>query len=162
MSTSSLFLIPRIHTEFLVIVFDHAENRLSTLIRETRRDCCLKSLKEKQIILYSQNLTEKTFRVETITFLVFWRCLPELQYKDHIHGPRTIENGRLFEFQATYLCVELETSGSSRGTKKLFSRSISGRCLDSGKISKIMTFSHGPRTTHCTLIFHQTAPITIQ
>ena len=69
MSTSSLFLIPRIHMEFLVIVFDHAENRLSTPMWETRQDCCLKFLKEKQIILYSQNLTEKTFRVETNIFV---------------------------------------------------------------------------------------------
>ena len=60
MSTSSLFLIPRIHTEFLVIIFDRAENRSSTLVWETRGDCCLKSLKEKQIILYSQHLPKKT------------------------------------------------------------------------------------------------------
>ena len=50
MSTSSVFLIPRIHTEFLVIIFHRAENRSSTLVWETRGDCCLKSLKEKQII----------------------------------------------------------------------------------------------------------------
>ena len=56
MSTSSLFLIPRIHTEFLVIIFDRAENRSSTLVWETRGDCCLKSLKEEEIILYSQHL----------------------------------------------------------------------------------------------------------
>ena len=60
MSTSSLFLIPRIHTEFLVIIFDRAENRSSTLVWETRGDCCLKSLKEKQIILCSQHLPKKT------------------------------------------------------------------------------------------------------
>ena len=54
------FLIPRIHTEFLVIIFDRAENRSSTLVWETRGDCCLKSLKEKQIILYSQHLPKKT------------------------------------------------------------------------------------------------------
>ena len=60
MSTGSLFLKPRIHTEFLVIIFDRAENRLSTLVWETRGDCCLKSLKEKQIILYSQHLPKKT------------------------------------------------------------------------------------------------------
>ena len=60
MSTSSPFLIPRIHTEFLVIIFDRAENRSSTLVWETRGDCCLKSLKEKQIILCSQHLPKKT------------------------------------------------------------------------------------------------------
>ena len=56
MSTSSLFLIPRIHTEFSVIIFDRAENRSSTLVWETRGDCCLQSLKEEEIILYSQHL----------------------------------------------------------------------------------------------------------
>ena len=59
MSTSSLFLIPRIHTEFLVIIFDRAKNRSSTLVWETRGDCCLKSLKEEQILLYSQHLLKK-------------------------------------------------------------------------------------------------------
>ena len=60
MSTSSLFLILRTHADFLVIIFDRAENRSSTLVWETRGDCCLKSLKEKQIILYSQHLPKKT------------------------------------------------------------------------------------------------------
>ena len=116
MSTSSLFLIPRIHTEFLVIIFDRAENRSSTLVWETRGDCCLKSLKEEQIILYSQHLPKKNFsliasRKEKNTrntvkitfscgnyniFTFFSCCLPETRTKDHIRGPRTIENGRLF------------------------------------------------------------------
>ena len=59
MCTRSLFLIPRIHTEFLAIIFDRAENRSSTLVWKTRGDCCLKSLKEKQIILYSQHLPKQ-------------------------------------------------------------------------------------------------------
>ena len=57
------FLIPRVHTEFLVIIFDRAKNRSSTLVCETRGDCCLKSvnsLKEKQITLCSQHLPKKT------------------------------------------------------------------------------------------------------
>ena len=45
--------------EFLVIIIDLAKNRLSTLMWETRGDCCLKSLKEKPIILYSQHLPKK-------------------------------------------------------------------------------------------------------
>ena len=55
MSTSSLFLMPQIymHTEFEVIIFDSAENHLCGRLQG---DCCLKSLKEKQIILYSQHL----------------------------------------------------------------------------------------------------------
>ena len=110
------FLIPRIHTEFLVIIFDRAENRSSTLVWETRGDCCLKSLKEEQIILYSQHLPKKNFRLTASRkekkcmkfvkmtfscgnyniFTFFSCCLPETRTKDHIRGPRTIENGRLF------------------------------------------------------------------
>ena len=54
------FLIPQVHTEFLVIIFHRAKNRLSTLVGETRRDCYLKSLKEKQFILCSQHLPKET------------------------------------------------------------------------------------------------------
>ena len=59
MSTSSLVLIPRIH-RVLVIIFNRAENRSSTLVWKSRGDCCLKSSKENQIILYSQHLPRKT------------------------------------------------------------------------------------------------------
>ena len=48
MSTSSLFLMPRIHTEFWLIILDRAENRSSTLVWETRGDCCLKSSEKKE------------------------------------------------------------------------------------------------------------------
>ena len=44
------------HTEFEVIIFDSAENHLCGRLQG---DCCLKSLKEKQTILYSQHLQEK-------------------------------------------------------------------------------------------------------
>jgi len=105
MSTSSLFfLIPRIHvhTEFEVIIFDCAENHLCGRLKG---DCCLKSLKEKQIILYSQHLPKSYsfnaprmekihemlwkshFHVETITFLCFFLCcLPWSWTKDSICG----------------------------------------------------------------------------
>ena len=59
MSTSSLVLIPRIQ-RVLVIIFNRAENRSSTLVWKSRGDCCLKSSKENQIILYSQHLPRKT------------------------------------------------------------------------------------------------------
>ena len=45
------------HTEFEVIIFDSAENHLCGRLQG---DCCLKSLKEKQIILYSKHLQKKT------------------------------------------------------------------------------------------------------
>ena len=57
MSTSSLYLIPQIHTEFSVIITFWPCGRLEG-------DCCLKpglkSLKEKHIILYSQHLLKKS------------------------------------------------------------------------------------------------------
>ena len=109
MSTGSIFLIPRIHTEFLVIIFDRAENRSSTLVWETRGDCCLKSLKRKADYFILTTSSEKNFRliasrkekiheilwksrfrVETVTFLRFFRAAYLRR------GPRTIENGRLF------------------------------------------------------------------
>ena len=109
-------LISRVHTEFLVIIFDRAKNRSSTLVWETRGDCCLKSLKQKQIILCSQHLPKKTFsliasRKEKTTrntvkitfscgnyniFTFLSCCLPETRTKDQIRGAGTIENGRLF------------------------------------------------------------------
>ena len=134
MSTSSLFLIPRIHTEFLVIIFDRAENRSSTLVWETRGDCCLKSLKEEQIILYSQHLPKKNFsliasrkekkymKFVKMTFScgnynIFSCCLPETQTKDHIRGLKDHrKRSPFFELQAKCLCLELETSGLSRRT----------------------------------------------
>ena len=108
MSTSSLFLIPRIHTEFLVIIFDRAENRSSTLLWKTWGDCCLKSFRkadyfilitssEKNFTLIASRKEKKheilwksSFGVETITFLRFFRAAYLRR------GPRTIENGRLF------------------------------------------------------------------
>ena len=123
------FLIPRVHTEFLVIIFDRAKNRSSTLVWETRGDCCLKSLKEKQIILCSQHLPEKnlsliasrkekntrntlkiTFSCGNYNIFTFSSCcLPETQTKDHR------KRSPFCEFQAKYLCLELETSGLSTG-----------------------------------------------
>ena len=130
------FLIPRVHTEFLVIIFDCAKNRSSTLVWEIRGDCCLKSLREKQIILCSQHLPEKNFsliasRKEKNTrntvkitfscgnyniFTFLSCCLPETRTKDQIRGPRIDHRKRspFCEFQAKYLCLELETSGFSR------------------------------------------------
>ena len=52
------------------------------------------SRKEKKI---HEIVWKSRFRVETITFLRFFSCcLPETRTNDHIRGPRTIENGRLF------------------------------------------------------------------
>ena len=46
------------HTEFEVIIFERAENHLCGRLKG---DCCLKSLKEKQIMLYSQHLQKKNY-----------------------------------------------------------------------------------------------------
>ena len=99
---------------------------LATLVWETRGDCCLKSLKEEQIILYSQHLPKKNFsliasrkekkymKFVKMTFScgnynIFSCCLPETRTKDHR------KRSPVFELQAKYLCLELKTSGLSTG-----------------------------------------------
>ena len=139
MSTSSLFLIRRIHTEFLVIIFDRAENRSSTLLWKTWGDCCLKSFRKADyfILITSSEKTfsliasrkKNTWNIVKITFscgnynifTFFSCCLPETRAKDHR------KRSPFFEFQAKYLWLELETSGLSRGTQKLSSGSITAR-----------------------------------
>ena len=62
-------------------------------------------------------MRKSCFRVETITFLHFFRAAylrrgPRTTFADQ--GPsKTVA---FFEFQAKYLGLELETSGLSRGT----------------------------------------------
>ena len=172
MSTSSLFLIPRIHTEFLVIIFDRAENRSSTLVWETRGDCCLKSLKEKQIILYSQHLKKNfssissrkeknTWNIVKITFscgnhnifMFFFVLLTRVAEQGHHSRPKDHrKRSPFFKFQAKYLCLELETYPwlPKRNIKAILRGYFSSLRFDSGKIFKIMTFSRGARTTYCT------------
>ena len=116
--------------------FGRAENR-SPLVWETRGDCCPKSLKEKQIILYSQHLPKKTFsliasrkekntwNVVKITFscgnyniFTFFFALLTWVAEQGAHS-RTKDHRKrssFFELQAKYLCLELETSGLSRWT----------------------------------------------
>ena len=86
--------------------------------------------------------------------MFFWRCLPELQYKDHRKRSRFRIPSEIF------MCETWNFRIIERNIKAIFNEYFSSLCLDLGKIFKIMTFSHGPRTTYCTLIFHQTAPIT--
>ena len=101
MFTSSLSLkIPWIHAEFLVIIQSTAMKTASV------GNCCLRSLKEKRIILYSQRLPKKLKLYciknrkihETLWKYVFvWRlshshvffraAVPESRTKDHTRGP---------------------------------------------------------------------------
>ena len=162
------FLIPRIHTEFLVIIFDRAENRSSTLVWETRGDCCLKSLKEEQIILYSQHLPKKTFNLIASRkekkymkfvkmtfscgnyniFTFFSCCLHETRTKDHQGPSKTVAffrtPSKIF-MSGTWNFRIIE-----RNIKAIFREYFSSLREDSGKIFKLMTFTRGPRTTYCT------------
>ena len=97
---------------------------------------------------------EKNFSCGNYNIMFFWHCLPELQYKDHQKRLRFQIPSKIF------MCETWNFRIIERNIKAIFNEYFSSLCLDSGKIFKIMTFSHGPRTTYCTLIFHQTAPIT--
>ena len=106
MFTSSLFFISRNHTEFLVIIFDHPENRSSTLVWET----VVWSVRKKSTLFYTHNNFRKNYSFNASWIeKIHWNivkikfscgnyrilCSPESQTKDHNHGPRTIEHGRL-------------------------------------------------------------------
>ena len=148
MSTSSLFLIPLIHTEFLVIFWffrprwkplvDAREGDLRRLLSEvfewkadyviltasSEKNFSLIALRKEKNIY--QILWKSRFSVETITFLRFFRAAylrrwPHSPTKDHR------KPSPFFEFQAKYLFLELGTSGLSRGAQKLSSGSISAR-----------------------------------
>ena len=163
------FLIPRVHTEFLVIIFDRAKNRSSTLVWETRGDCCLKSLKEEQIILYSQHLPKKNFSLIASRkekkymkcvkmtfscgnyniFTFFSCCLHETRTKDHQGPSKTVAffrtPSKIF-MSGTWNFRIIE-----RNIKAIFREYFSSLREDSGKIFKLMTFRRGPRTTYCIL-----------
>ena len=133
---------------------------------ETRGDCCLKSLKEEQIILYPQHLPKKTFNLiasrKEKKYMKFvkmtfscgnYNIFTFFRAAYMRRGPRTTKDHRkrspFFELQAKYLCLELETSGLSR--LSIFREYFSSLREDSGKIFKLMTFRRGPRTTYCTV-----------
>ena len=161
MSKGSIFLIPRIHTEFLVIIFDRAENRSSTLVWETRGDCCLKSLKRKADYFILTTSSEKNFRliasrkekiheilwksrfrVETIRFLLFFRAAYLRR------GP-----SKTVAFFRTPSKIFMSGTWNFRiiekNVKAIFREYFSSLREDSGKIFKLMTFRRRPRTTYC-------------
>ena len=147
MSTSSLFLIPRIHTEFLVIIFDRAENRSSTLVWETRGDCCLKSLKRKADYFILTTSSEKNFR------LIASR-------KEKIHAEKIraayLRRGPSKTVAFFRTPSKIFMSGTwnfriiERNIKAIFREYFSSLREDLDKIFKLMTFRRGPRTTYCT------------
>ena len=72
------------------------------------------SRKEKN----TRNTVKITFSCGNYNIFTFLSCcLPETRTKDQIRGPRIDHRKRLLfcEFQAKYLCLELETSGLSTG-----------------------------------------------
>ena len=142
MSTGSIFLIPRIHTEFLVIIFDRAENRSSKLVWETRGDCCLKSLKRKADYFILTTSSEKNFR------LIASR-------KEKIRAAY-LRRGRSKTVAFFRTPSKIFMSGTwnfriiERNIKAIFREYFSSLREDLDKIFKLMTFRRGPRTTYCT------------
>ena len=160
MSTSSLFLIPRIHTQFLVIIFDRAENR-------SRRSCgrLEETVVWSLIILYSQHLPKKNFS------LIAWR--KEKKYMKFVKMTFSCGNYNIFPFFFVLLTWDADqgpsktvaffrtpskifTTGTwnfriiEKNIKAIFREYFSSLREDSGKIFKFMTFRRGPRTTYCT------------
>ena len=137
MYTSSLFLIPPIHTEPFSNQFRTRRKPLfDARVADSRETDLSEVLKEKQIILYSQHLPKKTiiqlFNYSYGTknrkkflkygenhvfvwklshfYVFFFCCLPRSRTKDHqTRSP-------FLELQAIYLSLELAASLLSRGT----------------------------------------------
>ena len=62
MPTSTLFLIPRTHTELLLIIFDRDENRSSTLVWESRGRLLSEVFERKaDYFILSQNIFRKNY-----------------------------------------------------------------------------------------------------
>ena len=175
MSTSSLFLIPLIHTEFLVIFWffrprwkplvDAREGDLRRLLSEvfewkadyviltasSEKNFSLIALRKEKNIY--QILWKSRFSVETITFLRFFRAAylrrwPRTAFADQ--GPsKTVAFFRIpskIFISGTWNFRIIE-----RSTKAIFREYFSSLREDSGKIFKLMTFRRGPRTTYCIL-----------
>ena len=156
------FLIPRIHAEFLVIIFDRAESRSRRLCGRLE-ETVVWSLWKKRRLFYTHNIFGKTFSliasrkeknawtVVKITFscgnynifTFFSCCLPETRTKDHR------KRSPFFEFQAKYLSGTWNFKIIERNIKAIFRVYFSSLREDSGKMFKLMTFRRGPRTTYC-------------
>ena len=169
MYTSSLFLIPRIRTKFLVIIFDRAENRSSALVWETRGDCCLKSLNEKQIILYSHifrkqlsliasRIEKNTWNIVKITFscgnyhifTFFSCCLLSRRRRTTFADQGPSKTVAFFRIPSKiFMSGTWNFTIIERNMKAIFREYLSSLCFDWAKIFKIMTLSRGPRTTYC-------------
>ena len=108
---------------------------------------CIK--KEKKYMKF----VKMTFSCGNYNILRFFSgCLPETRTKDHIHEPRTIENGRLFSNSKQNIYVWNLKLQDYRQEYKSYLQGVLHE--DSGKIFKLMTFRRGPRTTYCTVFIH--------
>ena len=175
MSTSSLFLIPLIHTEFLVIFWffrprwkplvDAREGDLRRLLSEvferkadyvilttsSEKNFSLIALRKEKNIY--QILWKSRFSVETITFLRFFRAAylrrwPRTTFADQ--GPsKTVAFFRIPS--KIFMSGTWNFRIIDRNIKAIFREYFSSLREDSGKIFKLMTFRRGPRTTYCIL-----------
>ena len=110
-------------------------------------------------------LWKSRFRVETITFLRFYRAAYLRR------GPRTrfADQGPSKTFAFLRIPSKLFMSRTwnfriiDRNIKAIFREYFSSLREDSGKIFKLMTFTRGPRTTYCTTdIYHIKLPLCTQ
>ena len=104
----------------------------------------LRKIKSVKIMFSCENYNIFTF---------FLCCLPETWTKDHIHGPRTIENSHFFfpTPNKIFMPGTWNFRIIEKKIKAIFKEYFSSLHFDSGKIFKLMTFRRGPRTTYCTI-----------
>ena len=149
MSTSSRFSIPRIHTEFFVIVKPLVDarmrdsRRLLSEVFETKADYNFSLIASREEKIH-EILWKSRVRVETITFLRFFR----VAYLKR--GPRTIETVAFFRIPSKiFMSGTWNFSIIERNIKAIFREYLSSLREDSGKIFKLITFRRRPRTTYC-------------
>ena len=105
------------------------------------------STKEKN----TRNTGKSRFRVETITFLSFYRAA----YLRRGPRARFAEQGPSKTVAFLRIPSKIFMSGTwnfriiDRNIKAIFREYFSSLHEDSGKIFKLMTFTRGPRTTYC-------------
>ena len=157
---SSLFFTSWKHTEFLVIFFNHTENHLSTLVRET----VVWSLWKKSILFYTHNNFRKNdsfnaSRIEKIHWNVVKITFSYGNY--HILTfffmllNRVADQGPSSTVIFSLITSKTLKSGTwnfmiiKRNIKAIFrGYFFSSLQFDSGKIFVIIIFSRGPRTTY--------------
>ena len=133
----------------------------NTLNNERYRDLLISILSYDEVSAFLLRVKtwnwKSRFRVETITFLRFYRAAYLRR------GPRTrfADQGPSKTVAFLRIPSKIFMSGTwnfriiDRNIKAIFREYFSSLHEDSGKIFKIMTFTRGPRTTYCTVFVFQ-------